>query len=229
MPPPRRHGGRARQRRADDDPRRDDRRQLAARLRNRRTNLRPSGLRDREGKHRVEEEARHRHRHDQEADRDQNRSANDVKRLAVQHVGLQVEHGQPDQHRRKDLHEHQPPIGDDQPQPVEQQHEGPHGERQRRELAPAVAEPEDCLLYLLLVTPLDGRYERSDTRPERPERDHPVSYRRRSSFGLRRRRPPKRLELRPQLSILTLEQRDAPPLGHEVSGQPAQRGAHLLR
>jgi hypothetical protein len=76
---------------------------------------------------------------------------------------------------------------------------------------------------------LDGRYERSDARPERSERGHPVSYRRGSSLGLRRRRTPKRLELRPQLSILTLEQRDAPPLGHEVSGQPAQRRAHLLR
>ncbi len=38
-----------------------------------------------------------------------------------------------------------------------------------------------------------------------------------------------RLELRAQLSILALEQRDAPALGHEVGRQPAQRGAYLLR
>jgi len=39
---------------------------------------------------------------------------------------------------------------------------------------------------------------------------------------------PKLLELRAQLSVLALQQRHAPALGHEVGRQAPQRGADLL-
>jgi hypothetical protein len=35
--------------------------------------------------------------------------------------------------------------------------------------------------------------------------------------------------LRTQLLVLALELRDAPALGDEVGGEPAQRGAYLVR
>jgi hypothetical protein len=39
----------------------------------------------------------------------------------------------------------------------------------------------------------------------------------------------KPVELRAQLAVLTFQHGDAPTLGHEVLGHPAQRSADLLR
>ena len=46
-----------------------------------------------------------------------------VEALPVEHVGLQVEHGGPDQHGRQDLDEGQPPVGEERLDPLEE-----HGE-----------------------------------------------------------------------------------------------------
>ena len=138
-------------------------------LRDGRPDLGAAGLRDREGEHGVEEEARDRDRDDQQAGWDQNGAAHDGEGFVVQHVRLEIEHRQPDPHRREDLHEGEPPVGDEQPEPVEQHHERADGERERGEDAPRLAEPQDRLLDLGFVVVLDGPHERPDTRQERSE------------------------------------------------------------
>ena len=61
-----------------------------------------------------------REHHEQKDDRDQNRPAEHVEGLAVQDVGLEVEHGQPNPHRGKDLHEGEPPVRHQQPETLKQ-------------------------------------------------------------------------------------------------------------
>ena len=74
----------------------------------------------------------------------------------MQNVRFEVEHREPDPHRRKDLNEGQAPVGEHQLEAVEEHREGARGERQRREPTPRLAETEDRFLGHRLV-PLANR------------------------------------------------------------------------
>ena len=73
----------------------------------------------------------------------------------MQDVGLEVEHGQPNPHRGKDLHEGEPPVRHQQPETLKQHHERADGERERSKNAARAAEPENRLLDFGLVVLLD--------------------------------------------------------------------------
>ncbi len=104
---------------------------------------------------------------DRQADRDQHRAGQVAERLAVEQVALEVVHREPDPHRGDDLDQRQSPVGEDQPQAVEQQCEGADGERERGEHAPGPAQPQNRLLDLRLVVVLDRADERLDAMHER--------------------------------------------------------------
>ena len=87
----------------------------------------------------------------------------------MEHVRLEIEHRQPDPHRREDLHEREPPIGHEQLESVEQHGEGADGEGERGKYAPRLAEAEDRLLNPGLVVVLDGPHQRPDPRRKRSE------------------------------------------------------------
>ena len=137
--------------------------EVTPRLRDGRPNLGATRPRDREREHRVEEEARHGDRDDGQDDRDEDRAAEHVEGVALQHVDPEVRHRHPDPDRREELYEREAPVGHEQLESVEQQREGADREREWREHAPRAAQAEDRLLDPGLVALLDGAHERADT------------------------------------------------------------------
>ena len=85
-----------------------------------------------------------------------------LKSWPMDDVHLQVERHQPDPHRREDLHQRQPPVGDEQPEAVEQQRDRSDHEGERRERPARAAQPQDGLLDLRLVVLLDRPGEPAD-------------------------------------------------------------------
>ena len=136
----------------DDGAGPEDHPEVRAGLRERRPDLRCAGLNDREPEHGVEEEAGRGDRRDHEHDRDQDRAAQHVQGLAVQHVRLEVVHRQPDPHRRQDLNEREPPVREQQLEPVEEHHEAADHQRERSEHAPRPTQADDQLLHHRLIT-----------------------------------------------------------------------------
>jgi hypothetical protein len=104
---------RQREQHANDSSGNQDHRPMTPSSCHRWTDLGVTRSRDRKCKYRIEEEARCGDCHDQQADRDQDRTAQDVKGFAVQYVQLDVEHRQPNPHRREDLDKGQPPVRDE--------------------------------------------------------------------------------------------------------------------
>ena len=127
------------------------------------------GVRDREREHGVEEEAARGDGDDQECERDQDWPANDVKRLAVQHVQLQIEHRQPDPHGWKQRDQSEAPVSDDQLQGVEQNRDRADRKGKWREYLARAAQAENRLLDLRLVAVLYRPEERPDASDEPPE------------------------------------------------------------
>ena len=128
-----------------------------------------AGLGDRETEHRVEIEGGRGDRDDGEQQRDEQRAAHDVELPTAEHVALQIHHRQPDPHGRQHLDQGQLPVGDEQPDSLEEHREGTHDQGQRSEEAIALAEGEDGVLDLAVV-PLSDRLdqsaeERSDASP----------------------------------------------------------------
>ena len=76
--------------------------------------------------------------------------------LPAEHVDLEVEHGRPDPHGRQDLHQGEPPVGDQQLQPLEEHGERPDHQGQGRQPPAALAEGEDGVLDHGLVVRPDG-------------------------------------------------------------------------
>jgi hypothetical protein len=60
---------------------------------------------------------------------------------ALARLQLEVQHGGPDPHGRKYLDQGEPPVGQKQPQALEEHGQGAHRERQGREDAPRMAQP----------------------------------------------------------------------------------------
>ena len=87
---------------------------------------------DGKGEDGVQEEAHGGDRGHGEHERDHDRPVHYMEGLPAQHVGLQIEHGEPDPHRREHLDQGKPPVGDQQLHPVEQHHQGA-GAKQRAE------------------------------------------------------------------------------------------------
>ena len=105
--------------------------------------LRPARPGDGEREHGVQEETRRRDRGHGQHQRDHDRPGQFVKRLPVQHVRLQVEHGGPDPHRRQHLDQGEPPVREQQLHPREQHGNGTDGQRERSQPAPGPAQLQD--------------------------------------------------------------------------------------
>ena len=127
--------------------------------------FRPAGYRNGEGEDAVQVEAGGRQRGHPDDAGDQDRAADDVELLAVEHVELDVEHGEPDPHGRDDLHHGEAPVCVQELHPLEQHEEGTHNEGQRRQPASALAELHHRLFYGLVVAPAYGVDELPDERP----------------------------------------------------------------
>ena len=80
----------------------------------------------------------------------------DVERPPVQGVRLEVQHRQPDPHRRQDLHHGQPPVGEHELHALEQHHEGAHRECEGCQPATRAAHAQDRCLDHRLVAVADG-------------------------------------------------------------------------
>ena len=106
-----------------------------------------AGACDREREYRIEEVTHCRDRRDEQDQRDDDRAADDVERLAVERVELEIEQRQPDPHRGHDLDEHQPQVGADEPQSLEQHRERPDGQGQRGEPTTRPAEAQNGCLH----------------------------------------------------------------------------------
>jgi hypothetical protein len=114
------------------------------------------GYRNGEGEDAVQVEAGRRERGHPDDAGDQERAADDVELLAVEHVELDVQHGEPDPHGRNDLHHCEAPVGVQELHALEQHEEGTHDEGQRRQPAPALAELDHRLFHGLVVAPAVG-------------------------------------------------------------------------
>ena len=80
----------------------------------------------------------------------------DVERSPVQNVGLEVEHREPDPHRRQDLDQGQAPVGEDELHSLEEHLEGPHGQRKGCEPAARAAHAQYRRLHHRFVAVADG-------------------------------------------------------------------------
>ena len=85
-----------------------------------------------------------------------------VERPSVEGVSLEVNHGGPDPHGRKDLDYREPPVGQDQLESFEQHGEGPDGYCERREDGPAPAQLNNRGLDHGIVTLADGAHQPAD-------------------------------------------------------------------
>ena len=104
--------------------------------------LRAAGLSDREREYGVQVEARRGDHSDAKHQRDHDRrSLQLVERLAVQHVNLQVQHGRPDPHRGQHLDQGEPPVAEQQLDPVEEHREGSDGQGKGSQPRPGAAQP----------------------------------------------------------------------------------------
>jgi hypothetical protein len=108
-------------------------------------------LHDRKREHCVQEEAGGCYGRDCEHDRDEDRAVQHANGLAVQGVLLEIEHREPDPHRRKDLHERQPPVREQKPQSAEEHRHAADHERERSQTPPRAAQAQDHLLDHRLV------------------------------------------------------------------------------
>ena len=159
QPPARDQDGGESQRQADDSAPANDRPGVPARLPEHGLQVRRARPRDREGEGGVEEERAYRDQDSEHEQHHDDRPADDVEFLAVQHVRLQVERHRPDQQGRKSLDQHQPPVRHQQPQRAEQHDERADDQGQRREDLPSPGELEDCLLDRVFVAVTDGDNE----------------------------------------------------------------------
>jgi hypothetical protein len=85
-----------------------------------------------------------------------------VERLSVEGVDLEVHHGGPDPHGRKDLHYRKPPVGQDQLESFKQHDEGSDGYCEWREDAPAPAQLKNRGLDRGIVILADGVNQPAD-------------------------------------------------------------------
>ena len=122
---------------------------------------------DRKPEHGIQEERGGGDCGDREHDRDQDRAAQHVKRLAVQCMCLPVEHDDPDPHRGHDLDEREPPIREQQLEPVEERHDPAGHERKRSEQAPRATQSKDRLLDHRLVAVPHGAHVAPEPRRQR--------------------------------------------------------------
>ena len=157
--------------------------------------LRAAGLSDREGEYGVQVEARRGDHSDAKHQRDHNRRSLQLgERLAVQHVSLQVQHGRPDPHRGQHLDQGEPPVAEQQLDPVEEHREGSDGQGKGSQPRPGAAQPQEHLVHDLPVAVPDGLDELLDLRTRNmPPPGRPVDTARRCgparSVGRRCRRP----------------------------------------
>ena len=82
----------------------------------------------------------------------------------MQGVGLEIEQRQPDPHGRQDLHQRQPPVGEQELQPLEQHGEGADQQRQRGEISAPLAQPDDEPLDCGVVTGANGANQAAELR-----------------------------------------------------------------
>ena len=130
-----------------------------------RPDLRAAGLGDREREYGVQVEARRGDHSDAKHQRDHDRrSLQLVERLAVQHVNLQVQHGRPDPHRGQHLDQGEPPVAEQQLDPVEEHREGSDGQGKGSQPRPGAAQPQEHLVHDLPVAVPDGLDELPDLR-----------------------------------------------------------------
>ena len=143
-----------------------DRRQVPVGLGEGRADLGLARIGDGEGEDPVQVEARRgEQRHAQDGG-DEKGPADDVELLAVKHVELDIEHGEPDPHGGDDLHQREAPVRDEQLQALEEHQESADDECQGGEPAPALAELEHRLLDGGVVAGADGIDEADDRGPD---------------------------------------------------------------
>jgi hypothetical protein len=159
--------------------------------------LRRTRSRDGEREHRVEEEARGGDRRDGQHDRDPDWPAQHMKGMPVQDMGLQVEQGNPDPHRRQDLDQREAPAGEQQLDPLEQHDESADAEGKGGQQPPGLAQPDYRLLHGRFVTVANSADQPFQLYPPggpaRPRRHRAVRGRRRENGSIRARRQRRRL------------------------------------
>ena len=126
--------------------------------------------RDGKGEYGVQEETRRGNSGNGQDDRDHDGTGQYMERLPVQHVGLQVEHGGPDPHRRQDLDQGQPPVGEQQLHAVKQHGQGTDRQSEGSEPPPRTAQPYYRLFYGRTVVVADGLNELPDPGRQVPPR-----------------------------------------------------------
>src|SRR5580700_2943842 len=168
-PPGENYGGQAQAHTNRGAPAQDDRQM--------RPGLRESGpdggrtlARDSKGEHGVQEEARRGKGGNGQDDRDHDGTGQYMERLPVQHVSLQVEHGGPDPHRRRDLDQGQAPVSEQQLHSVKQHGQGTDRQSEGSEPSPRTAQPYYRLFYGLTVAVADGLNDLPDPDRKVPPR-----------------------------------------------------------
>ena len=99
-------------------------------------------------------------------ERERGRPAPGVEVLPLERVRLEVEHRDPDPHRRQDLDEREPPVDENEPQTLEEHHERADREHERGKDPPRPAQREHGRLDRRLVPGLYRIDERAALRPQ---------------------------------------------------------------
>ena len=144
----------------------EDQRCVGPGLCERRSDLGRPGSSDGECKDGVQEEANSRDQCHPDDGSEQCPAMDRVECLPMEHMGLEVEHGNPDPHGRHNLNQSQAPIRKEQLEALEQHGKCADHHTQRRKQATAAAQFDDCGLHHCVIPVADRVHENADLRDQ---------------------------------------------------------------